>query len=143
MSKTFRLYGDKYQSVTFEFEGKALTEVGFRRNNERSLTPEELEAGYELIETVHLTSEAEGDVQYETEQLLLDRLLEKGRAAAERLPEDGIAIVENQRGGQDQPRPRQKIKTLVVDGENRLHFEYSIDPPLRISLYRRRAAAAS
>ena len=135
MSKTFRLYGSTYQSVTFEFEGKALTEVGFRRNHERSITPEELEAEYEHIETVHLTSEAEGDVQQETEQLLLDRLLEKGRAAAERLPEDGVAIVENDRGGKDQPRPHQKIRTVVVNGENRLHFEYSIDPPLRIALY--------
>ena len=142
MSKTFRLYGDTYQSVTFEFEGKALTEVSFRRNHERSLTPEQLEAEYELIETVHLTSEAEGDVQAETEQLLLDRLLEKGRAAAERLPEDGIAIVENERGGQDQPRPRQKIKTVVEGGENRLHFQYLIDPPLRISLYRPKADAS-
>ena len=137
MSRTFRRYGDTYQSVTFVFEGKALTEVGFRRDHERSLTPEELASEYELIETVHLTSEAEGDVQHEAEQLLLDRLLEKGKAAAERLPEDGIAVVENERGGQDQPRPRQKIRTLVVDGENRLHFEYRIDPPLRISLYRK------
>jgi hypothetical protein len=138
MSRTFRLYGNTYQSVTFEFEGKALTEVGFRRDNERSLEPHELEEGYELMETVHLTSEAEGDVQAETEQLLLDRLLEKGQAAAARLPEGGIAIVENARGGQDQPRPHQKIRKVVVDGENRLHFEYSIDPPLRISLYRKK-----
>ena len=72
MSKMFRLYGSTYQSVTYEFEGKALTEVGFRRDHERSLTPDELEEGYELIETVHLTSEAEGDVQAETEQLLLE-----------------------------------------------------------------------
>lgn len=140
MSKTFRLYGDTYQSVTFEFEGKALTEVGFRRNHERSLTPEELASDYELIETVHLTSEAEGDVQAETEQLLLDRLLEKGRAAAGRLPADGVAIVENERGGQDQPRPRQKIRNVVVGGENRLRFEYVIEPPLRIALYRPKAS---
>ena len=136
MSKTFRLYGNTYQSVTFEFEGKALTEVGFRRDRERSLTPEALETEYELIETVLLTSEASGDVQSETEQLLLDRLLDKGRAAAERLPEGGISIVENERGGGDQPKPRQKISNVIVEGENKLHFDYHIDPPLRISLYR-------
>jgi len=136
MSRTFRLYGTTYQSVTFEFEGKALNEVGFRRDRERSLTPDELETEYELIETVHLTSEAEGNVQSETEQLLLDRLLEKGQAAAERLPEGGVAIVENERGGRDQPKPRQKISNVMVEGENKLHFQYHIDPPLRISLYR-------
>jgi hypothetical protein len=136
MSRTFRLYGNTYQSVTFEFEGKALNEVGFRRDRERSLTPEQLETEYELIETVHLTSEASGEVQSETEQLLLDRLLEKAQVAAERLPDAGVAIVENERGGRDQSKPRQKISKVIVAGENKLHFDYHIDPPLRISLYR-------
>ncbi|KPJ84564.1 MAG: hypothetical protein AMS19_00050 [Gemmatimonas sp. SG8_23] len=138
MSRVFRRYGSTYQSVTFEFEGKALNEVGFRRDNERSIPVDELDDRFELLETVHLSSEAEGDVQSETEQLLLDRLLEKGRAAAERLPEDGIAIVENERGGRDQPKPRQKISNVVVEGENRMRFHYVIEPPLRISLYRPR-----
>jgi hypothetical protein len=139
MSRVFRRYGSTYESVTFEFEGKALTEVGFRRDHEESFPVGELDDRFELLETVHLTSEAEGDVQSETEQLLLDRLLEKGRAAAERLPKDGIAVVENERGGRDQPKPRQKITNVVVKGENRMHFHYVIDPPLRISLYRPRS----
>ncbi len=139
MSRVFRLYGDTYRSVTFEFEGKALNEVGFRKDGERSLSKEELAGGYALIETVQLTSEAEGDVQSETEQLLLDRLLEKGQAAVGRLPEGGVAIVENERGGRDQPKPRQTITNVVVNGENRLHFQYRVDPALRIALYRPKA----
>ena len=138
MSKVFRRYGSAYHSVTFEFEGKALTEVGFRRDHEDSFPVAELDDRFELIETVHLASEAEGDVQSETEQLLLDRLLQKGRAAAQRLPKGGVAIVENERGGRDQPRPKQKISNVVVQGENRMHFQYVIEPPLRISLYRPR-----
>jgi hypothetical protein len=47
--------------------------------------------------------------------------------------------VENERGGRDQPKPRQKITNVVVKGENRMHFHYVIDPPLRISLYRPRS----
>ena len=37
MSKVYRLYGSTYQSVDFEFEAKALNEVGFRRNQEESI----------------------------------------------------------------------------------------------------------
>ncbi len=135
-SRVFRLYGEAYQSVTFEFEAAALNEIGFRRDRERSLTHEELGEGYELIDTVHLSTEAEGDVQSETEQLLLDRLRDKGREAVDRLPEGGIAVVENERGGGDQPKPRQTISNVVVEGENRLHFRYVVEPPLRLALYR-------
>jgi hypothetical protein len=134
-SRVFRRYGSTYQSVSFEFEGNALNEVGFRRTRETSIPVDDFESGYELIETVELTSEAEGAVQSETEQLLLDRLLEKAQVAIESLPVAGIAIVENE-GGRDQPKPRQKISNVIVRGENKLHFNYRIDPPLRISSYR-------
>jgi hypothetical protein len=95
-------------------------------------------ARYEHIETLHLVAEAEGGVQSETEQLLLDRLLEEVRSAVARLPEGGIAIVENERGGRDQPKPQQKISNVIERGENKLHFHYSVEPPLRVALYRAR-----
>ncbi len=136
MSKVFRLYGSTYQSVALEFEAKALNEVGFRRDRERSIPADELAERYEPIETVELVTEAEGDVQNETEQLLLDRLLEKVDEVVGRLPDGGIAVVENERGGRDQPKPRQKIGNVVERGENRLHFVYTIEPPLRVTLHR-------
>jgi len=138
MSKVYRLYGSTYQSVGFEFEAKALNEVGFRRDRESSIEADELSERFEKIETVEFVADAEGDVQNETEQLLLDRLREKAEAAIAGLPEGGIAVVENERGGRDQPKPRQKIGNVVERGENRLHFEYTVEPPLRISLYRPR-----
>ena len=61
---------------------------------------------------------------------------EQAQAAVDSLPEGGIAVVANERGGRDQPKPRQTIGNVVVQGENRLHFTYHIDPPLRIELYR-------
>lgn len=136
MSRVYLRYGENYQSVSFEFEAKALNEVGFRRDRESSFPVAELDERFEKYETVELTAEAEGDVQSETEQLLLDRLEEKAVAAARGLPEGGIAVVENERGGRDQPKPRQNIGNVVVGGENRLHFTYRIDPPLRVALYR-------
>jgi hypothetical protein len=136
VSRVYLRYGANYQSVSFEFEAKALNEVGFRRDRESSFAVDELGDRYELIETAELTAEAEGDVQSETEQLLLDRLQDKARAIVDSLPEGGMVIVENERGGQDQPKPRQTISNVVVAGENRLHFTYHIAPPLRLGTYR-------
>ena len=136
MSRVYLRYGNNYQSVSFEFEAKALNEIGFRRDRESTFPIDDLAEGYDLIETVEMTAEAEGDVQSETEQLLLDRLKEQAQAAVDSLPEGGIAVVANERGGRDQPKPRQTIGNVVVEGENRLHFTYHVDPPLRIELYR-------
>ena len=136
MSRVYLRYGNNYQSVSFEFEAKALNEIGFRRDRESTFPVDDLAEGYDLIETVEMTAEAEGDVQSETEQLLLDRLKEQAQAAVDSLPEGGIAVVANERGGRDQPKPRQTIGNVVVEGENRLHFTYHVDPPLRIELYR-------
>jgi hypothetical protein len=56
-----------------------------------------------------LTSEAEGAVQSETDQLLLDRLLEKAQVTVEILPADGIAIVENEGAGISQSHARRSV----------------------------------
>ena len=136
MSRVYLRYGNNFQSVSFEFGAKALNEVGFRRDRESTFPVDDLAEGYDLLETVEMTAEAEGDVQSETEQQLLDRLKEQARAAVDSLPEGGIAVVANERGGRDQPKPRQTIGNVVVEGENRLHFTYHVDPPLRLELYR-------
>lgn len=136
MSRVYLRYGNNFQSVSFEFEAKALNEVGFRRDRESTFPVDDLAEGYDLLETVEMTAEAEGDVQSETEQQLLDRLKEQAQAAVDSLPEGGIAVVANERGGRDQPKPRQTIGNVVVEGENRLHFTYHVDPPLRLELYR-------
>jgi hypothetical protein len=136
VSRVYLRYGNNFQSVSFEFEAKALNEVGFRRDRESTFPVDDLAEGYDLLETVGMTAEAEGDVQSETEQLLLDRLKEQAQAAVDSLPEGGIAVVANERGGRDQPKPRQTIGNVVVEGENRLHFTYHVDPPLRLELYR-------
>lgn len=131
----FRRYGTTYQSVDMDFAAKALNEIGFRRNRERSIPAEELEGRYALVETVELATEAEGAVQNETEQLLLDRLRAEVEEQLGRVPEGGILVVENE-SGHDYPKTRQETRTVVEGGENRLHFAYSMSPPLRVALYR-------
>lgn len=130
----FKRYGTTYQSVDVDFAAEALNEIGFRRNREESFPADELEDRYTRMDTVELTAEASGPVQNDTEQLLLDRLKEKLDEQLQRLPEGGIAVVENE-SGHDYPRTHQETKNVVERGENKLHFEYTMDPPLRVGLY--------
>lgn len=130
----FRRYGTSYQSVDVDFKAEALNEIGFRRNRRESFPTEELDERYRHLKTVELTAEAAGAVQNDTEQLLLDRLKEKLDAALEEVPDGGIAVVENE-SGHDYPRTHQETKTVVERGENKLHFDYSMSPPLRVALY--------
>ncbi|MDZ7780969.1 MAG: hypothetical protein U5R14_13700 [Gemmatimonadota bacterium] len=134
----FKKYGDTYQSVDPNFDSKALNEVSFRRNRARAISLEELEERYERGDVHELVSEAEGDVQDETEQVLLDRLRQQLDTLVENLDEDEVLIVENEQG-HDYPKTRQKISNVIVEGENRLRFSYSIAPPLRVSVYRPRS----
>lgn len=130
----FRRYGTTYQSVDIDFDAKAINDVGFRRNRERSESVEDFEGAYDPIETVELTAEAEGDVQYETKQVLLDRLKAKLEELEGRVPAGGVVVVENE-SGHDYPKTRQATKNVVEEGENRLHFQYTMTPPLRVTLY--------
>lgn len=133
----FRRYGTTYQSVDLDFAAEALNEVGFRRNREASIPVDDFESRYEHLETVELDAEAEGTVQNDTEQDLLDALAAKVREQMGRLPEGGILVVENE-NGRDYPRTHQETKNVVERGENKLRFAYSVDPALRVALYRPR-----
>jgi hypothetical protein len=43
--------------------------------------------------------------------------------------------VDNEQG-HDYPKPRQVTKNVIEAGENRLFFEYTMAPPLRLSIRR-------
>lgn len=134
----FKRYGDSIQSVDPNFESKALNEIGFRRDREASISVEDLDAGYERLTTHELVASAEGYVQDHTEQLMLDRLEEQLLELEESLGPDVILLVDNA-DGPDYPKTRQEIHNVIVDGENRLSFSYTVAPPLRVVVYRRPA----
>jgi len=131
-------YGTTVQSVDPNFESTALNEIGFRRDREWSLPVADFESEYEVLTTHELSAEAEGPVQDHTEQLLLNRLetrlleLEAGLEGAH------LLMVENG-DGHDYPKTRQRTRNVIVEGENKLHFEYSVAPNLRIGVYRKKA----
>jgi hypothetical protein len=133
-----REYGSSYQSVDIGFDARALNDIGFRRNRELSVPEAEFPDLYAKVDSIEVQTEADGPVQYETKQVLSDRLRAKVEELLARLPEGGVLVVENELG-HDYPKTRQLTKNGIEDGENRLHFEYTMEPPLRLTLFRPRA----
>ena len=131
----FRRYGNAYQSVELNFDSKALNEIGFRRDKVESIAADALDT-FQKKTTHELTAEAEGPVQDETERLLLDRLAEQLLAIDRNLGPDEILVVENDQGN-DWPKTKQKTTNVIIGGENRLHFTYTMGPPLRATVWRR------
>ena len=130
-------YGTSMHSVEINFDSKALNEIGFRRDREHSIPVEEWESGWERLDEFSFDSRAEGTVQDETEQLMLDEIEGGVRSLMAGLGEGEVLLVESEQGA-DWPKTRHKSKTVVDNGENRLHFFAWVEPPLRIGKYRKR-----
>jgi hypothetical protein len=130
-------YGTSYQSVDPNFDSRALNEVGFRRDQELTIPVAEFESGWEHVASHELAAEAEGHVQDHTEQLLLDRLEARLLELEGGLEGDHLLVLENG-DGTDYPKTRQEIRNVVVEGETKLHFHYSVAPRLRMGVYRRK-----
>ena len=135
-----RRYGTTVSSVTPVFQSRALTEIGFRRDGALSIPAEEFHARYARVEAREITAEAEGSVQDEVEAAVLQRLEEQLMQLASSLPEGSVLLIESE-AGVDYPKTREKKKNVVVEGENRLQFQWWIDPPLRVGVYRSSASA--
>jgi len=129
-----RRYGSKIQSVTPNFDSRAMTEIGFVRGSELSLSAEEFEQQYHRLSGRELRAKAEGDVQGDVEDAVLASLTEQLEALAAEAGDGALLLIENEQGV-DHPKTRGRQTTIVVDGENRLVFEYTVDPPLRIGVF--------
>jgi hypothetical protein len=131
-----RKYGKTYHSVVPNFDSRAMTEVGFQKSGDHSIESGEFESNYERGEARELTAVASGAVQNQVEKQMLDSLREQ-LLEVENAAGDGVVVIESEQG-KDYPKTREKTTTQVVGHENKLHFERTIDPPLRIAVYRPR-----
>jgi hypothetical protein len=129
-----RRYGARVHRVTPRFDARALTEIGFTKEAE-TWPAKEFDARYACGETRELTAHAEGDVKHAVEDALLTSLREQLEALAAGLADGEVLRVEN-RPGVDQPKTRDSTSGEVVAGERRLHFTYTVDPPLRVTICR-------
>lgn len=132
-----RRYGSKVQSVTPNFDARAMNEIGFQRDNEWSLATDEFSESYEKVETHELTAAAEGEVQGEAEEKLLESLLEQLLAVEKTVGDGGVLMIESEQGT-DYPKTRHTQTNQVVGHENRLYFRFTVEPPLRVAVYRKR-----
>ena len=132
-----RRYGTIIQSVETNFDSKAFTEIGFYRGQQFSSASDDFLASHEWVAEHALVAESEGDVQGEVESALLEDLLAQLRKLDADLGEREYLFVESEQG-QDYPKTRTRQKNVVIDGENRLYFYASVDPPLRVAVFRAR-----
>ena len=130
-------YGTSFHSVQPNFNSRALTEIGFRRDRAFSMGFEEFADTYEKVGEKCLSPETEGDVHDHVEAALLGALEEGVEDALASLGSGEVLVVES-REGQDYLKTRDTKKNVVVDGENRLYFHWRVDPPLRLGVYRKK-----
>ena len=135
-----RRYGTTIQSVETNFDSKAFTEIGFRRDHAHSSPADAFLNRHERMSEHLLEAESEGDVQDEVESAMLQQLLDQLLSLDGELAEDEFVVVESE-PGRDYPKTRTQQKNVVVGGENRLCFYSSVSPPLKVAVFRARPDA--
>jgi hypothetical protein len=135
-----RRYGTTIQSVVTNFDSKAFTEIGFRREQQFAAYDDFL-SNYERVSEHALVAESEGNVQDEVESALLEDLLAQLGELNAALGEREYLLVGSEQG-RDYPKTRTRQKSVVVDGENRLRFYATVDPPLHVAVLRARPSAS-
>ena len=131
-----RRYGKNIESVEVDFDARAMTEIGFRRDRAFSIPTDEFESTYERVDGAELTTTASGDVQDEAEKQVLDALLSELRAFEAASGDGEVVLVESQQGV-DYPKTREERTNVIVDGTNQFQFTWHIDPPLKVGRYRK------
>ena len=131
-----RRYGTSMQSVELNFDSKAMTEIGFRRDQTLSIPIESFEQTYRRVEAHDLTAETQGYVQDVAERGVLKSLEQSIRALVAKLGEGAVLVIESEQGV-DYPKTRTEQKTVVQGGENKLFFTVRVHPPLRVAQYRK------
>lgn len=128
-----RRYGNRFHSVTLNFDSAAMTEVGFRRDGTREWDAEEFLADHEMIREEEITAEASDPVQDTAERTMLEALegqVDSIHAALE----DGQYLSIESRTGLDYPRTRHQ-RSNKGDQE----FTYTLSHPLRLGIWEKRA----
>jgi hypothetical protein len=127
-------YGSNLHSVTPNFNARAMNEIGFQRSHEVSLTADEFEQRYQRLAEHQLTAHAEGLVQMDAEERVLQSLRAQIDELLARHNSGHVLLVESEQG-RDYPKLHEKITNIVLEGENKLYFHRTVDPPLRVGIY--------
>jgi len=134
-SMIFRQYGSKYHSVTPNFDPRALTEVGFRRDGQTSLSLEEMAEGYEEVRGSELSAQATAPNLHDAEQSVVRDMEAQVLEMVAGLAPEEILVIGN-RPGVDHPKSHHERTNSTEGGRG---YRAWVDPPLRITVFRRRA----
>lgn len=133
-----RRYGRRYHSVRPNFNPAAMTEVGFQRDRAFSISAAGFADGYRAVTTDEVSAEADAGVQRHAERELLAGLEQALADRAAALEPGQVLVVLNERD--DWPKTRERREAVIVDGDNRFHFHWRVDPPLRLAVYEARTS---
>ncbi len=124
-----RRYGNRFHSVSIDFDPAAMTEVGFRRDGAQEWDAEEFLSQHELIREEEIIAESSDVVQEKAEREMLESLKGKLTAIHDALEEGQFLSVES-KTGVDYPRTRYDRPTI---GDKA--FTYTLDKPLRLGIW--------
>ena len=124
-----RRYGNRFHSVSLDFDPAAMTEVGFRRDGTQEWDAEEFLAGHEMVREEEIMAQASDAVQEAAERVMLSKLEAKVKEVLEALDDGQLLSVES-KAGVDHPRTRYDRPT-TGDRE----FTYTLDKPLRVGIW--------
>jgi hypothetical protein len=133
-----RRQGTRVFPVEPNFDYRAMNEIAFRAGPQAVEPADAFDARMERQREIELEAVTDGPVQGEAEAALLDRLEEELNRCLSELSPGEVLVVESA-PGVDWPKTRERRKDVVVDGENRFHFHWRVEPPLRVAVYRERA----
>jgi len=129
-----RRYGNTYHRVIPNFDARAMNEIGFTRTGDVTIPVDEFQTDFERTESHELTAATDGPVKDEAEQALLNQLRSHLDGIAAKLGEGDALVIESEATNYPKTRARQQNKP----GADRAHFFWTIDPPLRVGIYRRK-----
>ncbi len=132
-----RRQGSRIDGVAPHFDPRALTEIAFRPDGSLREDAEAFDARMEKVAEHAVDATAHGAVQAEAEAALLDELRARLDAHLADLGPGEVLVIESA-PGVDWPKTRERRKDVIVEGENRYHFHWWIEPPLRLGVYRPR-----
>lgn len=129
-----RRYGNRFHSVTLDFDPAAMTEVGFRRDGRQEWSAEDFLDAYEMVREEEIIAEATDPVQERAERSMLEALEDRFNAIHEGLEEGQYLSIES-KAGVDHPRTRYD---RVTKGDR--EFTYTLDRPLRLGIWQKKQA---
>ena len=124
-----RRYGNRFHSVSMDFDPAAMTEVGFRKDGVQEWDAEEFLAAYLMVREVEIIATSSDPVQEKAEREMLEDLAAKFNEIHDALEEGQFLAIESKMGV-DYPRTRYDRPTT---GDR--VFTYTLDRPLRLGVW--------